>query len=600
MHLLLNKNMLISIIIITTLLILFTGIISLYNSINVYAYDITFWNDMESNIYIDQSGALSYIKSSYENSNVNEIIITEQDTTKFWINSIYNDNTVQANQYYKLDGSFALTSADIVRYPDYELGYINKLSNEYDIPQWLINELPQKIYFNQIDNTVSITNEITTGMTPTEFKVIHEGLGYVHDISLELFNYQGDLVSVTVPKHNTDFTIIDIPPSEQPYYLHFVKNPLETTVFYFISSQTDLTFILPQLNLYTGQAYKVNAPTSFSTIEFTNQKPTQVYIYRENVEDSNNFRIENINPTADKVGLNSTSFINLYIDENTYFVIIDSDSNSHAVDLTGISSDKVLEVSDIPYVPSNIGEIWESIEPTAPPLVITDIPIDTSIESLDTTKDELIYENKSNQSIDVHLHPSVNSNHFVIKQEKRINPDTSEIYWVDVTNPTKYAERSLKVYPNQRLVVQIFNGTFDFEYPIEYLDGSEIVSYTHGVDYSVVVNYGVYGSDPQATDGTGIVDNTGSAITYPDYPDTVENNTVVDDYYSYTNPYELPDFSLPSPLELYNSTKNILVSAVNYMGQFQVIYNMMPAPFPAIVHMVIGSLGVMLFIKIVS
>lgn len=90
------------------------------------------------------------------------------------------------------------------------------------------------------------------------------------------------------------------------------------------------------------------------------------------------------------------------------------------------------------------------------------------------------------------------------------------------------------------------------------------------------------------------------AITYPDYPDTVENNTVVNDDYSYTNPYELPDFSLPSPLELYNSTKNILVSAVNYMGQFQVIYNMMPAPFPAIVHMVIGSLGVMLFIKIVS
>jgi hypothetical protein len=586
MHYLMNKNIIWGIVLILILTFVFG---MLFNLKNTYAYSVSYFNDLitlskDTDIYI-------HIMENIES----KIGFDENSTGIFFI--LYNNGY----EYYfkKSDGSSVYTPSTASFRSD--KGYIDYGNDDFDCPESFKEYLDiNKIYFNQIDNTISINNSITTGMTPTEFKVKHPGLGYVQDISFELFNYQGDLVSVTVPEHNTDYTIIDIPPGEQPYYINFIKNPLETTVFYFYTPQPDLTFTLPQLNLYTGQAYKVNAPSSFSTIEFSNQKPTQVYIYRENKDDEDDFLIENINPTADKIGLNSTSFINLYTTDNTYFVIIDSDSNSHAVDLTGISPDKVLEVSDIPYVPSNIGEIWEEISTGQPGIGDIDITLDTSIESLDTTKDELIYENKSNQSIDVHLHPSVNSNHFVIKQEKRINPDTSEIYWVDVTNPTKYAERYLKIYPNQRLVVQIFNGTFDFEYPIEYLDGAEIIPYTHGVDYSVVVNYGVYGSDPQATDGTGIVDNTGSAITYPDYPDTVENNTVVNDDYSYTNPYELPDFSLPSPLELYNSTKNILVSAVNYMGQFQVIYNMMPAPFPAIVHMVIGSLGVMLFIKIVS
>lgn len=588
MHYLMNKNIIWGIVLILILSFVFG---MLFNLKNAYAYNNTLFDYVLND----------YSQSEYDNFiSKCQDLIDETGKVGFCIDgsSIILTNGSRKITFYT-SGTYGGTESYVYYYNIH--GEFNTNDEIYDVPNQIAESLGlQFYYFSEINNTVSIINEITTGMTPTEFKVIHEGLGYVQDISFELFNYQGDLISVTVPEHNTDYTIIDVPPGEQPYYMNFVKNPLETTVFYFYTPQPDLTFTLPQLNLYTGQAYKVYAPSSFSTIEFSNQKPTQVYIYRENKDDPDDFLIENINPTANKTGLNSTSFINLYTTDNTYFVVIDSDFTSHAVDLTGISPDKVLEVSDIPYVPSNIGEIWESIEPTAPPLVITDIPIDTSIESLDTTKDELIYENKSNQSIDVHLHPSVNSNHFIIKQEKRINPNTSEIYWVDVTNPTKYAERSLKVYPNQRLVVQIFNGTFDFEYPIEYLDGSEILSYTHGVDYSVVVNYGVYGSDPQATDGTGIVNNIGSAITYPDYPDIVENNTVVNDDYSYTNPYELPDFSLPSPLELYNSTKNILVSAVNYMGQFQVIYNMMPAPFPAIVHMVIGSLGVMLFIKIVS
>jgi hypothetical protein len=592
MHYLLNKNIVFGIILILVLTLIFGFLISLKNQMDVYAYTLEMERILNWN---ESSDGYQYIVNNLD-SNLGFEYSSFNDQIKI-VNNIGGEGST--HNYEASDGSHV--GDGYTSYPSSDDGRIDLNSNVLDCPQSVLDYLGiQKIYFYNINNTISITNEITTGMTGTDFTINHPGLGLVQDISFELFNYQGDLISVTVPDHNNDSTIIEIPPGEQPYYINFIKNPLETTVFYFYTPQPDLTFTLPQLNLYTGQAYKVNAPSSFSTIEFSNQKPTQVYIYRENKDDEYDFLIENINPTADKTGLNSTSFINLYTTDNTYFVVIDSEFTSHAVELTGISPDKVLEVSDIPYVPSNIGEIWESIEPTAPPLVITDIPIDTSIESLDTTKDELIYENKSNQSIDVHLHPSVNSNHFVIKQEKRLDPNTSEIYWVDVTNPTKYAERSLKVYPNQRLVVQIFNGTFDFEYPIEYLDGAEIIPYTHGVDYSVVVNYGVYGSDPQATDGTGIVNNTGSVITYPDYPDTIENNTVVNDDYSYTNPYELPDFSLPSPLDIYNSTKNILVSAVNYMGQFQVIYNMMPAPFPAIVHMVIGSLGVMLFIKIVS
>jgi len=530
-----NKNIIWGIILILLLSFVFG---MLYNLKEAYAYP----NDFD-NI------------ENWSASNFNEFMITINDYVdnygacyfKFrpdhiWISFDYQFDSYK--KYLKTDGTYdgqlsSYTSPDASIIPNDSI---------YEAPVRVLKDLSQSpiIYFNQIDNTISINNQISTGMTPTEFKINHADLGLVQNITFELFNYQGNLISVTVPDHNSDYTIIDIPPGENPYYINFIKDPLETTLFYFTNQQDDLTFTMPQLNLIKGQAYYVPNQTSFKTIEFANQKPTQVYIYRENKDDLDDFIIENINPTEDKEGLNSTSFINLYTSDNTYFVIIDSQFNSHAVELTGLSSSNIQQVTDIPYVPSNISEIWQNIETGQPGIGDIDISLDTDIESLDTSKDELIFENISNVKMDIHLHPSVNSKHFLIKQEKRLDPDTMENYWVDITNPTTYLEGTVSLYPNQRHVVQIFNGTFDYEYQLQYIDGPDIIDYVHGVDYTLVTNYGVYGTDPTLTDGTGIINNTGSAVTYPEYPDTVENTNILDNDYSFENPYSQSENALES------------------------------------------------------
>jgi hypothetical protein len=531
MHYLLNKNIIWGIILILILTFVFG---MLFNLKNAFAYEENPFIALHS--YSRDSQAWQRIISltnSETNFNITQYY-SSTDRIKIsysgYSNTYFYDNT--GNSENVVGGSWMSTPITV-----------NFDTFEYNAPDWFLAELGiiEKIYLNETYMTVSVTNN---SVMSQNFRVDHVGLGVVGTTRFELYNSDGNLIRTEKPTSNTDYTEINLP-EQGKYYIYLLKDPTETTLFTYINPQLNLTIeYIDNNNLELGQAYKITDLDNFYTINLDEQLPDLIYIYRENKTDETDNQVLNLSPTGKHSGMIESSIINLFSDDNTYFVIVDSEFQNHHIDID-FPIESIQKTDNIPYVPSNIRQIWQEIESSQIDYFIPggdstiEFAIDTGIENIDTYNDELIYENKSNQKISVNLYPSSNTNNIYLKQEKRINTDTMQTYWVDVTNFTKAKEQSIQIYPNQRLIIQIYQGTMEFEYPLEYIDGPDYIDYVYGDDYTLIVNSDVYGTDPNSTDGSGLTNNTSSVIIIDDgtTPIIQDSTNILDPNYIYDNPY---------------------------------------------------------------
>lgn len=534
MYFLLNKNILISIIIIITLLILFTGIVSLYNSIDVYAYSSYGYSlldsvSRESDIWLD----------------IFQLVDNETDFGVSYSsdgNQIYLYTYGLLKKYYHADGHYQNSSSNAT-YED-EL-VVSFTDDTYDAPEWFLMEtsIINVIYLKEVYDTISInTSNIPSPMLETNLVINHDTLTDTGTSKFELFNSDGVLIETFKPNTGTTSTTIDIPKSNNKLYLNFKRDPNHVSnLFYIMDNHDYLTFEYIDKNvLNTGQAYKVNNTVGVGTITFDEILPSHVYMYFENPLDEDDNNAISISPNGSLDGISEIDTITTTSIYDTYFVILDDTYSQFHTD-SSFSVDNITTVENIPYIPGNISEKWESLPswqigilPGADGQI--DYKIDMGVEELDTYKDEMIYTNTSNKIIKVDVYPSTNSKHYIVKQKKMLDDDLN-VYWTDLTNPTSYGNATINVNPNERIIVMVFQGTINVEYPLEYIDGAYYIEYVYGVDYTIVTNNDVYGIDPESADGTGITNNTNSAISYPNMPTFDNSNDVLDGQYTYNNPY---------------------------------------------------------------
>jgi len=481
MHLLLNRNILTSIIICLLLILVFSILIGFSNQLVVYADNDDDYDTFECISNMSDSSDL-IVK-------INELVENKQDfsisgyTDRLFLFYGYN------NRYnYRINGSY-----DISGYSssyNYESGAYKYLFSTNTFSQR--NEefldrfdlLPVELAYNE---TIKLENNSSVVELENNLELIvgsGTDTGFIEFYTENDMNNPYKIIKIDDYDLSSGTIIINVKNQDEIINPIYIKNKSTSILKYWDDSNEKFEFIdkLPS-------TYYINV-NNVTMLDYTNYEE-DTYMMTYNSETGTGV------PTLQWASIDSNDLVEFGEKVNVTSFTLETGKKYY---LKWINPDEFSNISVIRYS--------TPISPLTPDNPVLDSTFDDyfnisnpdgsseeeSIQKayidLNKIQDKVIYQNKSTNNITVNLSIIDNYDGDIYTEIQQLYADSdANITWQKVKSSlfNDYNNPNITIEPNQRIVVGLVDGLAKFTYPLEYYAGYELHDLIQGTDYEISI-----------------------------------------------------------------------------------------------------------------